>query len=345
MANPLAHDLDHVLKHTRAVWEELRGRRLFITGGTGFFGCWLLESFAWANDKLALDAHAVVLTRNPAAFRKKAPHLAGHPAIHLHLGDVRNFDFPDGHFSHIIHAAIDPRPRPNARDALLLLDVVINGTRQTLDFAVACHAKRFLLTSSGAIYGPQPHDMTHIPEDFGGAPNLADLYAANGESKRVAEILCAAYAIRHPLEPVIARGFTFIGPYLPLNAQYAAGNFLRDALAGGPIVVQGDGAPLRSYLYAADLAIWLWTILCKGASCRPYNVGSEEAITIANLADAVASCVQPHAEVRVLLRQVPGQKAERYVPSTRRAELELGLRSHVALAESVARTLQWYRRP
>src|SRR3954451_14266534 len=97
--NPLRADLDHILSHTRLLWDELRGARLFITGGTGFFGCWFLESFAHANDTLALDAEMVVLTRNPAGFETKAPHLAGHPAILLHEGDVRTFASPQGGFS------------------------------------------------------------------------------------------------------------------------------------------------------------------------------------------------------------------------------------------------------
>src|SRR5215831_15668977 len=143
--NPLAADLDHVLRHTAGVWEELRGARIFITGGTGFFGCWLLESFAWANDKLDLHSEAVVLTRNANAFRLKAPHLAAHPAIRFHQGDVRTFDFPAGSFSHVIHAATESSSGLNERDPLVMLDSIVEGTRRVLDFSVAAGARKFLL--------------------------------------------------------------------------------------------------------------------------------------------------------------------------------------------------------
>src|SRR5258708_22521586 len=96
MRHPLADDLDHVLRQTSGLWEDLRRARLFMTGGTGFFGCWLLETFLWANDHLALDASLVVLTRDPNAFARKAPHLARHPAVTLHDGDVRTFAFTNG---------------------------------------------------------------------------------------------------------------------------------------------------------------------------------------------------------------------------------------------------------
>src|ERR1035441_1556098 len=97
--NPLAADLDNVLSRTVGLWEELRGQRLFLTGGTGFFGCWLLESFAHPNDQLGLKARAIVLTRNPAAFAAKAPHLAKRPDLEFLTGDVRTFPFPEGSFS------------------------------------------------------------------------------------------------------------------------------------------------------------------------------------------------------------------------------------------------------
>jgi dTDP-glucose 4,6-dehydratase len=342
MTNPLADDLDHILTHTQGLWDELRGKRIFITGGTGFFGCWLLESFAWANDKLSLGAQAVVLTRNPSAFHQKAPHLSSHPAIQFHVGDIRSFEFPNGHFSHFIHAATEASAKLNDENPLLMFNTIVVGTRHALEFARHCCAQKFLLTSSGAVYGKQLPDLTHIPEDYQGAPDPTDPRSAYGEGKRAAEMLCALYARQFGLETKIARCFAFVGPYLPLEIHLAIGNFIRDGLRGGPIQVKGDGTPYRSYLYAADLAIWLWTVLLRGKACRPYNVGSEEDITIRDLAKTVAQVFKPPVEVRVAKETVPGQPIERYVSSTHRAQTELGLKMRVALPEAIRRTARWY---
>src|SRR3990167_11379113 len=129
--HPLANDLDYILKHTAPLWERWRNQHIFITGGTGFFGCWLLESFIWANEKLNLNAKAVVLTRNFAAFSEKCSHLALHPAIHFIEGDIRNFTYPEGQFSHIIHAATDAIASLNQTNPLLVFDTISKGTQHT----------------------------------------------------------------------------------------------------------------------------------------------------------------------------------------------------------------------
>jgi len=339
--NRLAGDLNHILDHTRELWGELRGQRIFITGGTGFFGCWLLESFIWANEKLNLNAHATVLTRSPEAFRVKAPHLAGNEAVTLISGDVRTFDFSSGTFSHIIHAATESNAKLNDANPLLMLDTIIEGARHTLDFAKTCGAKQFLLTSSGAVYGKQPHELTHIPEDYPGAPDPMDPKSAYGQGKRIAEHLCALYAQQSNIEMKIARCFAFVGPYLPLDIHFAIGNFIRDGLNGGPIVVKGDGTPYRSYLYAADLAVWLWTILFKGQSCRPYNVGSDENLSIAEIARAVAKEFQPKLTVEI--KGVPNflNNAERYVPDVSRAKDELGMEAWLSLHEGIQSVIKF----
>lgn len=343
MDNPLKSDLDHILDHTRPLWDELRGQRLFITGGTGFVGCWLLESFAWANDKLGLNAKVVVLTRNPDVFARKAPHLARHPAIRFHVGDVRSFEFPEGAFSHVIHAATEASAKLSDENPLLMLDTITEGTRRTLEFARACGTRKFLLTSSGAVYGKQPPDRARIPEDYNGAPDQFDPRSVYGKGKQMAEYLCALYSWKYGIQTKIARCFAFVGPYLPLDIHFAIGNFVRDGLRGGPIKIKGDGIPYRSYLYAADLAIWLWTILSKGKPCRPYNVGSENEITIAELARQVAGYFQPAPRVEIALAPQAGKPPERYVPSVQRCALELGLRQAIDLQESLRRTIAWHK--
>lgn len=340
--NPLSADLCHILNHTRDLWDGLRGSRLFITGGTGFIGCWLLESFLFANRQLDLKASASVLTRRPDSIKQRLPHLMLDPAITLVKGDVRNFEFPKGGYSHIIHAATDASAKLNDENPLLMLDTIIEGTRHTLDFAVHCKAEKFLLTSSGAVYGKQPPELAHIPEDYPGAPEPFDPRSAYGQGKRTAEHLCALYAIQSEIEMKIVRCFAFAGPYLPLDIHFAIGNFIRDGLNGGPINVQGDGTPLRSYLYGADLAIWLWTILLRGSTLRPYNVGSEIAISIANLAKVVAGLSNPVPRITIKYPVSSNIPAEQYVPSTKIARDELGLLQWTDLETSIAKTNQWY---
>lgn len=232
MGNPLAEDLDHILEHTIGLWEELRGQNLFITGGTGFFGCWLLESFAWANDRLKLGALATVLSRSPERFTDKAPHLANHPAIRLIQGDVKSFEFPEGNFPYVIHAATESSAKLNTENQLLMFDTIVEGTQRVLEFARTHETRKFLLTSSGAVYGKQPPEITHIPEEYVGAPDMMDTRSTYGEGKRAAELLCTLYAKQYGIETKIARCFAFVGPYLPLDIHYAIGNFIRDAVKG-----------------------------------------------------------------------------------------------------------------
>lgn len=334
-------DLEHVLEHTRPLWEQLRGGRIFITGATGFFGVWLLETFGHANASLNLKASLVGLSRDPKTFYAKVPHLAADPSITLHQGDVRDFEFPAGAFTHVIHAGTtSSAPVPAAE----MLDTIIRGTQHTLDFAVDSGAKRFLFVSSGAVYGKQPPDMTHIPETYAGAPDPMDPNSAYGEGKRVGELLCSIAHREHGLETTIARCFAFVGPHLPLDAHFAIGNFIRDAMRGEPIRVK-DGTPYRSYLYAADLSVWLWTILFRGEACHPYNVGSDREITISQLAETVAS-VSGGATSPSTSQPLNSSTfvPSRYVPSVERAQSELALHVLIPLNQSIHRTAVWSSR-
>jgi len=333
-----AADLDHILAHTGDIWHKLAGARFFITGGTGFFGIWLLEAIVAANDTLKVGVGATVLSRNPASFLERTPHLAIRPEFEWLSGDAASFAFPADRFDYIIHLATPSAAELGAGDTALTLSTLL-GTRRILQFARACRSRRLLLASSGAVYGRQPRELSHIPETYPGAPNPQQRTSAYGEIKRLSELMCA---LTPEVECIIARGFSFYGPHLPLTDKFAIGSFIRDAINDGPIRIHGDGTPVRSYLYAADLVIWLLTLLLKGRSNQPYNVGSDQAISLAELARQVATATRG---VTVEIAQVPATDSpERYVPDIKKARNELGLNVSIPLTLGLARTFDWATR-
>ena len=338
-----ARDIAHIFHHTAELWEEARGKRFFITGGTGFFGIWLLESFIFINDALSLGATATVLTRDPARFACKAPHLFSRKDLLYHQGDIRNFEHPQGSYDYLIHAATEASALLNREQPGEMLDSIVSEMRHIIDFAETTQVSKFLFTSSGAVYGKQPANMSHVSEDFFGAPDCLIPDSAYAEGKRIAELMAAIHSKKSYCETKIARCFAFVGPHLPLNSHFAIGNFIRDVFEGKSISINGDGTAYRSYLYAADLAVWLWTILFKGASLRPYNVGSKLGYSISDLAGIVTSSLNAKLSVRIAKSPVNGTVPSRYVPSVSCAESELGLSERISLPDALIRTLAWLR--
>jgi nucleoside-diphosphate-sugar epimerase len=340
--NPLAKDLEMVLSKTEDVFEQLRGQRILITGGTGFFGKWLLECLQFAEAELGLDLKATVLTRNKSRFESEHGHLLS-KNITLCQGDVVKFSVPDNRFDYIIHAATESATHLNEEDPLRMLRTIYDGTRQTLELAEKSGCKSHLLISSGAVYGQQPVDLKNVSEDYTGSPDPTDVRSAYAEGKRAAELMSTIWAQNNGFESKIARCFAFVGPYLSIRAHFAIGNFIRDVLCGDPINIKGDGTPFRSYMYAADLMVWLWTILLKGRSGQAYNVGSEEEHSLLEVAQIVSEHCSPPARITVSKKPDPSVKPTRYVPSTLKASQELGLSLYTPLPEAVAKTIAWHK--
>jgi len=331
-------DLEEVFHQVGSHWEDLRGGRLLLTGCTGFFGAWMLESLLWAQDSLGLQAEILVLTRDAQRFRRRMPHLAAQPSLHLIQSDARTVP-PLGDLSHIIHGAVSPRTDWELCPPEEMIDLMVGGTARILDLACRTGARRFLHLSSGAVYGPQPPSLDLMPETYCGSPNPLDPAASYGIGKRTAEHLCALAFMRRNLPCVSARCFAFLAPHLPMDAHFAAGNFLQEGLGRRTLQITGDGTPIRSYLYGTDLAAWLWTLLIAGQPGQAYNVGSERTVSIEGLARAVAA--QTEVGVQVAQRPRPDLLPVRYVPCTALARETLGLRETVGLEEAITRTLKW----
>lgn len=338
-------DLEAVGRSIGERWLMLRDQRIFITGGTGFVGTWLLETLAWANREFDLRTTAVVLTRNSASFAKKAPHLTDDSLFQWHMGDVRSFEFPPGSCWGVIHAAFDSGAAAGAVSARQTVDTIIDGTRRVLEFARGCSAQRLHFVSSGAVYGRQPPELSHVPETYLGAPiiDFAAAGSAYGEAKRLAEVMVLNEARESGLQASIARCFALVGPHLPLEGSFAAGNFLANVLARRPITLSGDGTPWRSYLYAADLAQWLWRMFLAAPTGTILNVGSEEAVQLGDLARKIAALSEAPSEVCIAKQADPTKPAERYVPSCRRARELLGLEVRTPLNDALRKTFTWLR--
>lgn len=335
-----ADDARRIARLTFGLWSELRKSRIFMTGATGFIGHWLLSGYQAARQNAGLDAKVVLLTRDPGkAARRLGPYLTR--GVSFHQGDIRSFTFPAGKFPLIIHGASQADARLNREDPRLVFDTIVDGTRRALAFAQRAKTRRFLYLSSGAVYGVQPAHLRRVSEEYLGAPDVTRPQGAYGEGKRAAELMACMGARAGSFIPVIARGFAFSGPFLPIRREFAIGNFVGDAAAGRPIRISGDGSPLRSYMDGLDLSVWLWTLLLRGGSCRAYNVGSEDAVSIAGLANEVSEQV-PGSRV-AMARPSRSNKGPvpRYVPSTKRIRAELGLRLTISRKESIARMLQW----
>lgn len=327
----LAEDLAAIDRQLAPHWHQLAGARILMTGGTGFIGRWMLEALA----RSGVDAEVLILSREPAGFAARAPHLAQRFAFLA--GDVTDFAPPPGHFTHIVHAATDASAALNANDPRRMFDTIVTGTRRILDLAVERDVGRVLFLSSGAVYGAQPWDVGHVAEDWMGGPDPRDPKSAYGEGKRAAELLCAIYGKQFGLDIVTSRIFALLGPLLSLDIHFAAGNFIRDAMAGRPIRIESAGTAVRSYLYAADLAAWLWLALLRAPPGATFNMGSEDAVSIADLARRTVA-VLGGPGVEVMGRADAGWNPGRYVPSTALIRDTLGVAPTVSLDAAIRRT-------
>ena len=334
-------DLEHIWKHLDGCFNELNQAKLFITGGTGFFGAWLLESLHFAQNELGLQIKIDVLTRNVQRIKNKYPHFFISKSIDFHEGDIRNFSFPSQSYTHLIHAATDASAQLNEENPLEMYETIFQGTKHVLDFAQKANIQKMLFVSSGAVYGQQPESIANLSETDMGFIKPLSVSSAYGLGKLTAEHMCGVYARKYNFDLKIARCFAFVGPYLPLDTHFAIGNFIKNVIQQEDIYIKGDGTSLRSYLYSADLVIWLLRILCDGNPMEIYNVGSEDSVSISRLAEYVNAQYGGLSKVIIRDSQIEGRPEAKYVPSTQKAQTELALSQYTRLEDAIRKTILW----
>jgi dTDP-glucose 4,6-dehydratase/UDP-glucose 4-epimerase len=330
-----------ILARELSAWSELDGESIFITGGTGFFGSSFLYSLLKVKQEHQLNIDITILTRSIKTFKHNHPLLFESSFIHCLQGDVVDFIFPEKKFSKIFHLATTSAHETfHGESQLKKYKTLVNGTERLLKFAVKCNANKILFTSSGVVYGPLPDGMTTVAETYNGSPVTTEPASALAQGKRSAEFLIAYYADKYGFEYVIARCFSFVGPFLPLDLHYAIGNFIYDALYKDVIEIKGDGSPIRSYLDVDDLTVWLLIMMSKKCKHKVYNVGSDQSISILELAEKVCGIIAPEKRLKVCgdTNHIVGNfSRDYYVPNINRAKNELGLDVWIDLSQAINR--------
>jgi len=134
----IEQDFARIGEQAKLSFDQLKGGHIFLTGGTGFIGAWILEAIRFVNETQGANIRVTILTRNPENFHSKYPHLFEHSNFHYLAGDVVGLPYEKlasvGKFTYLIHAATDASAELNEVNPLQMFDTVVLGTRQILGF-------------------------------------------------------------------------------------------------------------------------------------------------------------------------------------------------------------------
>ena len=328
-------DLQYIEAELGVSVENLRNKVICLTGATGGVGKNLLESLVWLNRSNKLNLEIYAISRSPEIFFKNYSHFREYSELFLVSGDIRDEKilFSGTQIDYCIHAAADVINKNGYEE---LFSACIEGTSKILKFAKNNRCKNFLLLSSGAVYGRQPQNLAAFSENYIGGVSLSSTQSAYALGKQCSEWLTQQEDV---MNIQIARCFAFAGPYLPLNQHFAVGNFIKSALAGENIEIQGNGTPIRTYLYTSDLCIWLIKLMLEDGRKNVWNIGGSEPISIKALAELVREEVNP--DININIQQPIELDVERYVPDVSKIERELMLKPGVSLREMINKMAQW----
>jgi len=335
-------DCLRILNGREEALEQLRQSELVVVGGTGFVGTWIAEIAAALNDEYKFGIKLFLMSRSTDQFANRLPHLANRADIHLIKSDVRQLGLFPMDADWVIHAAANPDIRTHASNPLDTASVIVEGTMSVMRTAERLSRLRKLLyLSSGLVCGAQTASTNGMTENAQGAPapEASFIYP---NAKRFAEVLCAAARAQSRIPVLVARPFSFIGPYQPLDTPWAQTTFLSDALRGYPIRVLGDGQVVRSYLYGSDAAYWLLRILTAGESGDVVNVGSPAGVTLQNLAKEIAKNFNPSPNIMFNTAPRSNGRSAQLLPDTTHAQNEYGLSVYTPFDEAIKLTVQWH---
>ncbi|KAF2113612.1 hypothetical protein BDV96DRAFT_495667, partial [Lophiotrema nucula] len=311
--------------------------KILVAGGAGCLGSNLVERL------LREEQHVIILD----TFQSNSQSTIVHQLSHKNL-TVINRDVTDSlddleHIDQIYHLACPASPKHYQRDPVKTLQTCYLGTRNMLDLALRTGA-RLLFASTSEVYGNSL--VCPQPETYFGNVNSYGPRACYDEGKRVAEALCYAYQTKYKAPVRIARIFNAYGPGMPASDGRVMSTFIHSAMNKKPMVITGDGSAIRCFQYVSDCVEGLVRLM-ESEYDKPVNIGSEEMISISELASKVAQVVGDMG-FEILAEPVMYQDAVEDDPVKRQADCTLARRlldwrPRVGLEEGILKTVKWFQ--
>jgi len=304
---------------------------ILLLGGTGFIGKSVLDLLNHLNTKKELKIILVSRGLNTENFDLNRWHnleiqWIKKPIDELQLNDLNT------KIDYVIHAATSTNSE--AKNLNYLIKTLIFGTMNIVDLCTQLKPRGVLYLSSGAIYGLKRSGPPKFKETDLYAPDTTDLDQSYGHLKRLNETLWSDFYRKTLTPTAIARCFAFSGKNLDTKSHFAICNFIEDAKKARSIKISGNGSAVRSYLDEEDLAIWLLTVLIKNKSFDVVNIGSDEDITIKQLAEAVQSF---YPDIKIDIQNIEDIPQNYYVPNITRAKEAYGLSQSISLKASLSK--------
>ncbi|HWP57776.1 MAG TPA: UDP-glucuronic acid decarboxylase family protein [Candidatus Acidoferrales bacterium] len=305
--------------------------RILITGGAGFIGSHLCESFLKRGDEvICADNLSTGNRKNVAGF-------LSHPKFTFTQQDVTRFIHVDGPLDMVLHFASPASPVDYQQLPIQTLKVGSLGTHNALGLAKAKNAI-FLLASTSEVYG----DPLVKPqrEDYWGNVNPIGPRGVYDEAKRFAEAMTMAYHRYHRLNTRIVRIFNTYGPRMRLNDGRVIPNFITQALRGEPLTAYGTGTQTRSLLYIDDLVRGLNLLLEKDYHL-PVNIGGPEEMTVLEIAEKIRALTG--SKSAIVFQPLPEDDPQVRQPDITRARELLGWEPQVPLETGLQATIAYFR--
>jgi dTDP-glucose 4,6-dehydratase len=336
-------DLQHIDCGLGANSEALCNSRVLITGASGFFGMLMLESLIWLNMTKSLNMEIHVVVRNTQIYKKRINSWID-SQIQIIEGDLSTLKFERCAYKYIIHLASEAIKMHDCGSFFSHMNKSVAAANNLINLAKECETDSILITTSGSDYGDYLNIYSPnfaFLENIQSSEDVFNEKAVYSETKRYLELLFSTATTSFNFKVKIARCFSFVGPYLPLNSNYAIGNFILDVIKGRNILINGDGKSLRSYLYTSDLIIYLLLILIKGRSNIPYNVGSSEFYSIRKIAELVQKYSAQKSSVHILNILSNSGAGNNYIPSIKNIKEDFDFNELITLEQAIIKTIEW----